>query len=156
MNEREQRWPVYQATFDTNIFVRKVLVEDNLPNLLISLWLEDRFILVLSQPIIDEVERVLSRRDLRRKYQNRHDKVTDLIDLLGQARIIEVNDTYDLSQRDPKDNMLVDCAIVGRVQFLVSTDKDLIDNPELKRALFEHGVSVVDPQDFLSVISVPE
>ena len=52
--------------------------------------------------------------------------------------------------RDANDDKLIDCAISGRAQFLVSTDNDLIDNAELKKDLFEFGVEIVDPQIFLN------
>jgi len=152
VNEPDNRWRVYRATFDTNIFVRKVIRKDNLPNHLFSLWREGRFVLVLSQPIIDEVEKVLSRRALRLKYKYTLTEVKDLIDLLHQANIVEVNTTFGLCHRDPTDNMFLDCAILGRVQFLVSTDNDLIDDSELKQALFEYGVEIVDPPSFLKEI----
>ena len=149
MNEPENRWRVYRATFDTNIFVRKVIRKDNLSNHLLSLWREGRFVLVLSQAIIDEIEKVLSRRKLRLKYRYTLTEVKDLIDLLQQASIIEVNTSFELCHRDPTDNIFVDCAILGRVQFLVSIDNDLVSDPRLKQALFEFGVAVVEPQDFL-------
>ena len=151
MNEPESRWRIYWATFDTNIFVRTVIRKNNLPNHLLSLWREKRFILVLSQPIIDEVEKVLLRRKLRRKYQYTLTEVSNLLELLRLANIIEVNTHLELC-RDTADNMLVDCAVSGRVQFLVSYDKDLVDDAELKRALFEFGVEVVEPPDFLNEI----
>ena len=146
MNEPENR-----ATFDTNIFVRTVIRKDNLPNHLLSLWREGRFALVLSQSIIDEVESVLSRRSLRLKYRYTLTEVTDLINLLHQASIVEVNTSFELC-RDPKDDMLIDCAVSGRVQFLVSYDNDLVDDDELKQALFEFGVEVIEPPDFLEKI----
>ena len=150
MNEPENR-----ATFDTNIFVRTVIRKDNLPNHLLSLWREGRFALVLSQSIIDEVKSVLSRRSLRLKYRYTLTEVTDLINLLHQASIVEVNTSFELC-RDPKDDMLIDCAVSGRVQFLVSYDNDLVDDDELKQALFEFGVEVVEPPDFLEKIREAE
>lgn len=161
MNEPDNRWRVYWATFDTNIFVRTIIQKNNLPNHLLSLWREDRFVLVLSQPIIDEVEKVLSRRALRLKYRYTLTAVKDLINLLHQARVIEVSTSFGLCHRDPTDNMFVDCAILGRVQFLVSTDGDLVDNTELKQALFEFGVEIAAPPNFLeriqeSVINTPD
>ena len=151
MNEPENRWRIYWATFDTNIFVRTVIRKDNLPNHLLSLWREKRFVLVLSQPIIDEVEKVLLRRKLRRKYQYTLTEVSNLLELLRLANIVEVNTYLELC-RDTTDNMLVDCAVSGRVQFLVSYDKDLVDDAELKRALFEFGVEVIEPPNFLKEI----
>jgi putative PIN family toxin of toxin-antitoxin system len=151
VNEHEQRWRVYRATFDTNIFVRSIIGKENLANYLISLWRERRFVLVLSQNIIDEVEKVLSRRALRLKYQYTLTEAADLISLLYQANIVELISSVELC-RDPKDDKFVDCAISGRVQFLVSYDNDLIDDSELKQALFEFGVEIVDPPNFLQKI----
>lgn len=153
MNDHEQRWQIYRVTFDTNIFVRRVIQQDNLSNRLIKIWREKRFILVISLPIIDEIVDVLSRQKLRQRHRYRSDQVTDLINLLHEADIVEVKTSFELlSDRDPKDNMVVDCAITGRVHFLVSYDKDLIDNPELKRNLFEYGVTPIDPMGFLEKI----
>lgn len=151
MNEPENQWRVYWATFDTNVFVRTVIRKDNLPNHLLSLWREKRFVLVLSQPIIDEVEKVLLRRKLRLKYQYTLTEVSNLLELLRLANIVEVNTHLELC-RDTADNMVVDCAVSGRVQFLVSYDKDLVDDGELKQALFEFGVEIVEPPNFLEKI----
>ena len=151
MNEHEQRWRVYLATFDTNIFVRSLIQKENLANHLISLWLEDRFVLVLSQAIVDEVRGVLLRPALMRELQYTRTEAMRLINLLSQANIVEVTSSAELC-RDPKDDMLIDCAVSGRVQFLVSYDKDLVDDAELKRALFEFGVEIVEPPDFLNEI----
>ena len=152
MNELENRWRVYRATFDTNIFVRSLIQKENLANHLISLWLDGRFILVLSQAIVNEVRDVLLRPSLMRELRYTRTEALRLINLLPQASIVEVNTSFGLCHRDPTDNIFVDCAILGRVQFLVSTDNDLIDNSELKRDLFEYGVEVVEPPDFLEKI----
>ncbi len=151
MNEPENRWRIYRATFDTNIFVRSLIQKDNLANHLISLWLDGRFVLVLSQAIVDEVQDVLLRPTLMRELQYTRTAAMRLINLLPQANIVEVTALAELC-RDPKDDKFVDCAISGRVQFLVSYDKDLVDDAELKRALFEFGVEVIEPPNFLKEI----
>ena len=151
MNEYEQRWRVYRATFDTNIFVRSLIQKDNLANYLISLWLDGRFILVLSHAIVDEVRGVLLRPALMRELQYTRTEAMCLINLLPQASIVEVPSSTELC-RDPTDDKFVDCAVSGRVQFLVSYDKDLVDDARLKRALFEFGVEIVEPPDFLNEI----
>ena len=151
MNEPENRWRVYRATFDTNIFVRSLIQKENLANYLISLWLDGRFVLVLSQAIVDEVRGVLLRPALMRELQYTRTEAMRLINLLSQARIVEVTSSFELC-RDPKDDMFVDCAVSGRVQFLVSYDNDLIDDSELKQALFEFGVEIVNPPNFLKEI----
>lgn len=151
MNEPENRWRIYRATFDTNIFVRSLIQKDNLANHLISLWLDGRFILVLSQAIVDEVRSVLLRPTLMRELHYTRTEAIRLINLLPQASIVEVTASAELC-RDPKDDKFIDCAISGRVQFLVSYDKDLVDDVELKRSLFEFGVEVIEPPNFLKEI----
>lgn len=151
MNEPENWWKVYRVTFDTNIFVRSLIQKENLANHLISLWLDGQFILVLSQTIVDEVRGVLLRPALMRELQYTRTEALRLINVLPQASIVEVTASAELC-RDPKDDKFVDCAISGRVQFLVSYDKDLTDDSELKRALFEFGVEIVEPPDFLEKI----
>ena len=151
MNEPENRWRIYRTTFDTNIFVRSLIQKDNLANYLISLWLDGRFILVLSQAIVDEVQDVLLRPALMRELQYTRTAAMRLINLLPQANIVEVPSSVELC-RDPKDDKFIDCAISGRVQFLVSYDKDLVDDAELKRALFEFGIEIVEPPNFLKEI----
>ena len=153
MNEPENQWRVYRATFDTNLFVRSLIRKDNLANRLLSLWQSGRFVLVLSQAIIAEVEKVLSRPKMRIKFNYNLDEVTNLINLLNQASIVEITSTFELC-RDASDNKFIDCAVSGRVQFLVSYDNDLIDDVELKKTLFEFGVKIVDPPNFQNKIEV--
>lgn len=143
MNEPESRWRVYRATFDTNLFVRSLIRKGNLANRLLSLWQSGRFVLVLSHAIIAEVEKVLSRRKMLQQYRYTLEEVANLINLLNKASIVEITSTFELC-RDPTDNIFIDCAVSGRVQFLVSTDNDLIDVATLKQALFELGVEIVE------------
>ncbi len=143
MNKNENRWRVYRATFDTNLFVRSLIRKGNLANHLLSLWQAGRFVLVLSHAIIDEVQEVLSRRKMLRQYRYTLEEVTNLINLLHQANIVENTSSLELC-RDATDNMFLDCAVSGRVQFLVSTDKDLIDDSELKQTLFEFGLRLLN------------
>ncbi len=141
----------YRATFDTNLFVRSLIRKDNLANHLLSLWQAGRFVLVLSHAIIDEVRKVLSRPKMLRKHHYTLDEVANLINLLHQASIVEITSFFELC-RDATDNMFLDCAVSGRVQFLVSTDKDLIGDSKLKKDLFEFGVEIVEPPIFLENI----
>ena len=149
MSGPEYRWRVYRATFDTNIFFRALIRKRNTANHLMDYWLDGRFILVLSQSIIDEVQKVASRPQLIQRYQYALQEANNLVDLLSQRAVrVEVPFSHQLVCRDRSDDQVVDCAIWGRVQFLVSYDNDLLDEPELRHALFEYGVTVTTPEVF--------
>ena len=148
MSGPEYRVRVYRATLDTNIFFRALIRNGNTANHLITLWLEKQYVLVLPRFVVDEVKEVVSRSNLIKKYQYALQAVHELIDLLTQRAVfVEIPYSYQLC-RDRKDDPFVDCAIWGRVQFLVSYDNDLVADPELKRVLFEYGITIATPGVF--------
>lgn len=149
MNEPAHRLQIYRATLDTNIFVRAIIQTDSLVNELIKLWRNRNFTLVLPKMVVEELRDVLSRRSIIRRYQYPLTKATSLIDEINQkAIIVEIKSSFEFC-RDVNDDPIVDCAIQEKVQFLVSYDKDLLDDPKLRRDLFEYGVEIVDPLGFL-------
>ena len=149
MNEPEQRLRIYRAILDTNIFIRSVIQTDNLANELIKLWRNKCFILILPKVVVEEIQDVLSRRSFVRRFQYSLTRATNLIDEINQeATVVEITSSFEFC-RDANDNPLVDCAIQEKVQFLVSYDKDILDDSELRQKLFEYGVEIVDPLTFV-------
>lgn len=152
MNVTEQWWRVYRITIDTNVFLRSLIRRKNDANHLLSLWRDLRFVLVLSQAILDEIRAVLSRPELIQKYSYSLHSVSHLINLLGQRSVIvEIPFSYKLC-RDVEDDPVADCAVWGRVQFLVSYDSDFLNDSTLRQALFEFGVEIVHPGTILETI----
>ena len=60
MSEPEDWQRIYRVTVDTNIFLRSFRTGSP-ADYLVSLWRDLRFVLVLSQAILDEVRKVLLR-----------------------------------------------------------------------------------------------
>lgn len=56
---------VIRATFDTNVFVKYAINPKGPSGALLELWHEQRFDLVLSDEILEEIEQVLRRKELR-------------------------------------------------------------------------------------------
>ena len=154
MSEAERRWRVYRVTIDTNIFVSLVIQRRLFTNPLLALWNDGRFVLILSQAIVDEIETTLLRLRLERRYAYTPRLISRLINLLGQeATIVAPPFSYGLCRRrDVDDDPVADCAIWGRAQFLVSDDNDFLENPALRQALFEYGVEIVDPHSLMGRI----
>ena len=151
MSEPEDWQRIYRVTVDTNIFLRSFRTGSP-ADYLVSLWRDLRFVLVLSQAILDEVRKVLLRPHLMKKYSYTLREAIDLINELTQRAItVEVPDSYRLC-RDAKDNRFVDCAIYGRSQFLTSYDNDILGDSTLRQALFEFGVEIVHPHAFVGRI----
>ena len=50
-----------------------------------------------------------------------------LADYLGFLQVIQLPKALTAVCRDPDDNMVLECALVGHAQYIVSGDKDLLD-----------------------------
>jgi len=148
----QERIRVYRATLDTNIFVRAIISPSGINACLIDLWKQDRFILVLSKDIVEEIFEILLRPELINRYPYSQKDVENLANLINQgAVIITPQISFDYC-RDPDDNKFISCAIVGRVQYLVSGDNDLVDDKQLQKTLREYGVQISTALEFVREI----
>lgn len=90
-------------------------------------WLADRYEVLLSKDILAEIAAVLSDPFVVRRL-----KITDeileqtLLSLQSRCRWVAVKSKVRVC-RDPNDDKFLACAIDGQAQYLVSTDKDLLD-----------------------------
>jgi uncharacterized protein len=50
---------------------------------------------------------------------------------------------------DPKDDMVLSCALEGRADFIISGDQDLL------KLTSHEGVKIVKPSTFLDIIATP-
>jgi putative PIN family toxin of toxin-antitoxin system len=76
------------------------------------------------------------------------DQVAESIaDYLGFLQVIRIPKVLMVVPRDPEDNMVLECAIQGGAQYIVSGDKDL---PELKEY---RGIRIIRAGDFLNLVS---
>jgi predicted nucleic acid-binding protein len=55
--------------------------------------------------------------------------------------------------RDPKDNHLLEAALEGRADFLVSRDDDLKGDDELIAQMKRHGVKIMTISGFLKMLA---
>lgn len=102
--------------------------------------------------MLAELSYVLARPRIVRKYGVRSDEVAALLALIReQAEIVAVTGTLALC-RDPKDDVVLETAIVGRADTVVTRDDDLKGERDLVRAPSERGVEVLTVQRFLDAI----
>jgi len=124
----------------------------NISHKIVELWKTDQILLVTSKNILKEIEEVLRRSWLVEKYGYSLEEVDNLVELISQKAIfVEPSLSLKLC-RDENDDKFVDCAALGRVQYLVSEDNDLLDDEKLKKQLFENGVEILSALDFYQAI----
>jgi putative PIN family toxin of toxin-antitoxin system len=76
------------------------------------------------------------------------DQVAETIaDYLGFLRVIQIPKVLMEVPRDPEDNMVLECAIEGEAQYIVSGDKHLLELKEYR------GIRIIRAADFLNLVS---
>ena len=75
--------------------------------------------------------------------------VETLADYLGFLRMVSIPKLLDAVPRDPDDNMVLECAIEGKAQYIVTGDKDLLVLKTFR------DVQIVRASDFLKVSTKP-
>jgi putative PIN family toxin of toxin-antitoxin system len=141
---------VPRVVIDTSLLVRMV-TGTPLSSPLYRLWREGRLELILSPPLLEELETVLNRPALQRYLRPGIAQV--FLNLLSAEATIVVP-TVSLSLcRDPKDNVLLETAVAGRADYLVSADRDLTDDPHLREAMeARYGVRVMTVAEFVQAL----
>jgi uncharacterized protein len=139
---------VLRVVLDTNIFVSSLLVKSGVPAQVLDTWRGNHYVLVVSPPLIAELRSTLSYPRIRRKYGIMDGDVERLIGLLQHDAILVsgVVDVTGAVPDDPKDEMILACALEGRADLIVSGDKHLLDLGNYR------GVSIITARHFMQLM----
>jgi putative PIN family toxin of toxin-antitoxin system len=114
---------MYKVVLDTNILVSGI-GWPGFPSRLLDYWTEGLFTLVESPALLGEFRRVL--RDEKFAFLDR-DEVQEFFRMaVGKAKVVEPAFRLDVVQADPADNRVLECAIAGHADFIVSGDRHLL------------------------------
>jgi putative PIN family toxin of toxin-antitoxin system len=78
---------VIRAVLDTNIFLRVLIRKGNISHKILQLWQQDKFLLITSEDILNEISEVLKRSFLIEKFGYNKNRVDQLIDRIRQKAI---------------------------------------------------------------------
>lgn len=132
-----------RVVFDTNIFISAFNFL-GLPRTIFERALQGDFQLVISKQIIAEMSGVL-----RKKFNYDPPELEELEQLLIMlCEIVEPRRRIKRIIEDPSDNMILECTVEGKADYIVSGDKHL-----LKLKKFE-GIPILQPSDFLKISKI--
>lgn len=134
-----------RVVFDTVVFVRSLINPHGRWGRLVFAYSQD-YQLVVSEPVVTEILEVLHRPELRAKFRSLENlDVGAVIELLGQAAVVDVQSIAPIS-RDPKDDKFLATAEAAGADYLVSEDDDLLVLKEYR------GTKIIDAAAFLAVL----
>jgi len=136
-----------RAVIDTSIFIRAIIKPRGTVGPILQGLRNADYQLVYSDPLLAELAEVLARPRLAAKYGLTTEDIATVLSLsllrgepVVPARRIGVC-------RDPNDNMVLEAAVAGQVDAIVSGDKDL-----LTLSPFD-GIPVLSPAAFLRTLA---
>lgn len=124
--------------FDTNIFISALVISGSQAEKAISRIIEGGDTLIISRAIIDEVLSVLSSKFSRDREAISHVAVylSDLGEVVSPTKGIRI-------LKDEPDNRILECALSGKVDAIVTGDKEMLN-------LREHqGVKIISLKAYL-------
>jgi putative PIN family toxin of toxin-antitoxin system len=141
-----------RVVVDVNLLVRGILSGRGGSAVLIRALKQGRFIPVASRLYLQEIYRVLGYPRLLRRYPVTHRQRRRLIaQIYGRAVWVEPV-THLALCRDPHDDYLLEMALLGRADYLVTEDGDFHDDPNIVQFLEQRGVRLVRLGAFLTVL----
>ena len=136
-----------RVVLDANVFVSALLSPRGIPAKILSAWRDERFHLVMSPAILQEIDRVLRYSKIRRRHRWREKRLKNFIEDLAHLTILTPGDlTLTLIAEDPSDNRYIECAIEGAADYLVSGDQHLL------RLGVHQKTAILTPRAFLDIL----
>jgi putative PIN family toxin of toxin-antitoxin system len=136
------------VALDTNVVVSSVLSPKGPPGRIVDLWRTEKIDLIVSEPILEEYARALSYEKVRKVHRKTDEEIEQLIlDFREFARVEPDPASVDVELSDPADRKLLDVAIAGPADLIISGDPHLLSLREFR------GIPIVSPRVFLDVVA---
>jgi putative PIN family toxin of toxin-antitoxin system len=137
---------VITAVLDTNVIVSAVLIRGGVEDRVLRAWFADQYRLVLSAPILEEVQRVLQYPRIRARRWMSDEETAHLLEQFAQSSILVEGSQRLRVCRDPADDKFVVAALEGQANYIVTGDADLLDLGKY------HDSEIVTPRRFLQTL----
>lgn len=135
-----------RAVVDTNILVRALIKPLGTVGPVLRHLRDGHYTLLYSEKLLEELVDVLGRDRIRRKYHLDKEDIATVVALILLRGIPVVPEQTITACRADKDNRVLEAAVAGRADVIVSGDDDLLVlNP------FE-GIPIVGPVVFLEML----
>lgn len=127
-----------RVVFDTNIFISALVIPGSLAEKAILKVIEGQDSLIISKEIINEVLSVLSTKFSREREAVAHVAVylSELAEFAYPTERVKII-------KDEPDNRIIECAVCGKADVVVTGDKEMLKLKEYK------GIKIISLKEYL-------
>jgi putative PIN family toxin of toxin-antitoxin system len=137
-----------RVVFDTNIWLSGIFWNGE-ANKLIELAMSKKIKIIITENILSEIIEVLNKEEKFQKFiEDKKQKIEDLIrTILSFSVLIKTKSKLELIKDHPKDNIILEAALDGKADYIVSYDKHVLNMIEFRE------IKISEPKDFLRLLS---
>jgi putative PIN family toxin of toxin-antitoxin system len=141
-----------KAVIDTNIWISALLNPFGYPARIRKSFEKGVFQVVVSEPILEELADVLNRPRIREKYDVTPEDIEEILTLIEErSEHVLLSGNIEIC-RDKDDNLIIETAIKGKAEYLVTRDDDVKFDKKVSDFLSKYGISVTSVAKFLKLI----
>lgn len=132
-----------RIVLDTNVLISGTFWTGNSFRIL-ELTDNGKVVIIISQKLVEEYNEVINREEILEKIENKNLTLNNIVQkVISNAVIVSPSTKLDISQEDPDDNIVLECAVEGKADFIISQDNHLLKLGEFQ------GIKIVTPEEFL-------
>ena len=137
-----------RVVLDTNVLVSAFLAPTGPPAQIFQQWEDGAFDLIVSEALLAEYQRVLGYPHLASHHGLTPREINEAVEAIREfALVVEPREALNVITADPSDNRVLECALVGEAEYIVSGDaRHLLPLQEFR------GVVILSPTAFLTVL----
>lgn len=103
--------------------------------------------LILSKEIINEFSQVLNYEEIKDKIRDKGLEIRRTVGKISSiSKLVVPLEKFDIIKEDPDDNIILECAVEGKVDYIISQDKHLLKLKEFQ------GIKIISPENFLKIL----
>lgn len=134
---------------DTNVIISALLSSKGAPAAIINLWEDKEFDIAISPPLLEELERVLNYKRVKKYFQEPQEKIALL---LKRLKMISINTDpkvkLNVIEDDPDYDRILECAVAANASYIISGDKHLLSLEKYQ------GIIILPPAGFLALLKL--
>ena len=136
-----------RIVLDTNVWLSAVFW-DGEANKIINKAINEKIKIIITKEILSEIAEVLNREAKFQKFiKDKKTKIGNLIrTILSFSILIETKSKIELIKQDPDDNIILEAALDGKADYILSYDKHLLNMLEFRK------IKILEPREFLKLL----
>lgn len=117
-----------RIVLDTNVLMSGLMLPESTPGKIVNAWRKRNFYLVVSEPMLEEIARVLAYPKIRKRLNWNEETISLYIALLRfEAETVSIIGVEASVPADPNDNHLLATLVTSKADWLITGESDFTE-----------------------------